>query len=166
MLCLLKIKHLGIFVNLCKTHKKRNKIEGRSITCSHIWHVNISKCVYWLETHSVKVWWRYVLPNVNAAHFWDVFFRHRAVFPSGNKRTVLEIINPAPLGLTKIMYPTDRYILGLHISWCKQERGHRRRQNAYSGNANLSKIRDSFLRQCLGLGVPYSALSKELKLVM
>ena len=29
------------------------------LTCSHIWHVNISKCVYWLDIHSVKVWWRY-----------------------------------------------------------------------------------------------------------
>ena len=26
--------------------KKRNKIKWRSITCSHIWHINISKYVY------------------------------------------------------------------------------------------------------------------------
>ena len=41
--------------------KKCNKIKRRSITCSYIWVVDISKCVYWLGTHSVNVWWWYVL---------------------------------------------------------------------------------------------------------
>ena len=54
---------------------KRYKIKWHSITCSHIWHVDISKCVYWLDNHSVKVWWRYVLPNANAAHFCDIIFQ-------------------------------------------------------------------------------------------
>ena len=64
-----------------KIPKKRNKIK-RHKTCSYVWNVDISKCVYWLDTHSVKVWWGYVLPNANTAHFCDVFFRHRAVLPS------------------------------------------------------------------------------------
>ena len=59
---------------LCmKIPKKRNKIKGRSITCGHIWHVNTSKCVYWLDTHYVNVWWSYMLPNTNAIHFYDIF---------------------------------------------------------------------------------------------
>ena len=53
--------------------KKRNKIKDRSIICSYIWYVNKSKYAYWLDTHSVKVWWRYVLPNTNAVHFCDIF---------------------------------------------------------------------------------------------
>ena len=48
-------------------------------TCSHIWHVIISKYVYWLDTQSVKVWWSYVLPNTNAVNFCDIF-RHKSVF--------------------------------------------------------------------------------------
>ena len=35
--------------------------------------VNIAKCMYWLDTHSAKVWWRYVLSNTNAVHFCDFF---------------------------------------------------------------------------------------------
>ena len=65
---------------------KRNKIKGRSIACNHIWHIDISKCVYWLDTLSVKVWWNYAIPNTNADHFCDIIFRHRAVFPSCNKK--------------------------------------------------------------------------------
>ena len=63
-----------MLVNVCrKIPKKRNKIKGPSITCSYIWDINISKYVYWLDTHSMKVWWRYVLPNTNAVHYWDIF---------------------------------------------------------------------------------------------
>ena len=65
------------------TQKTRNKIKWRSITCSLIWHINISTCVYRIDTYSVKVLWRCVLQNAtNAAHFCDVFFRHMAVLPS------------------------------------------------------------------------------------
>ena len=96
--------------------KIRNKIKGRYITYSHIWHVDISKCVYWLalDTHSVKVWWLYVLLKVNATHFWNPV-----------KKTVLEIKNSAPLGSTRIIYLTfSKYSRSLH-KWCKQERGHK-----------------------------------------
>ena len=55
--------------------KKCNKTKGRSITCIHIWHVNISKCVCWLDTYCVKFWW-YVLPNANTAHFCDIVIRN------------------------------------------------------------------------------------------
>ena len=51
--------------------QKHNKIKEHSITCSYIWHINISKCVYWLDTHSAKVWCYY---------FCDIILRHRAMF--------------------------------------------------------------------------------------
>ena len=85
-----------------KIPKKRNKIKWRSITKSHIWHIYISKYVYWLNIHSVKVWWRYVLPNTNAVLFCDIFFRFMAMFSSSpNKKTqkssliriILNIVN-------------------------------------------------------------------------
>ena len=102
--------------------KKHNKIKRRSITCSCIWHANISKCLYWLDKHSVKVWWRYVLPNVNAAHFCDVFFRHRAVFPSRNKKTSLEFKNLAPSRWYTSLLVN---ISGLYISWCWLQKRYR-----------------------------------------
>ena len=74
--------------------KKRNKINEHSITCSYICHINTSKCAYWLDTHSVKVWWRYVLANTNAVHFCDNFFRHRAMFST----CPISLKNPATLG--------------------------------------------------------------------
>ena len=42
-----------------KIHKNRNIIKVCFIICGHIWHIKTSKCVYWLDTESVKVWWRY-----------------------------------------------------------------------------------------------------------
>ena len=49
---------------LCmKIPKICNKINGCSIIFSHIWHIDTSKCVYCLKTHSSKVCWSYVLPN-------------------------------------------------------------------------------------------------------
>ena len=47
------------YVSNIETSKEPNKTRESSVTCSHIWHVNISKCVYWLDIQSVKVWWRY-----------------------------------------------------------------------------------------------------------
>ena len=60
-----------------KYPKKSDKIKGRSIIYSHIWHIDISKYAYQLDTHSKKVCWRYVLPNTNTVHFCDIFFRHK-----------------------------------------------------------------------------------------
>ena len=71
--------------DIWKIPKKRNWIGKSSITCSHIWLVDIPKCVY---IHSLKVWWSYVLPNTNAVNFYDIIFRHRAVFPSWNRKRV------------------------------------------------------------------------------
>ena len=51
-----------------KISKNRSKINGRSITCSYIWLINTSKCVYLLDIHFVKV-------ITNAVHFW-AFFSH------------------------------------------------------------------------------------------
>ena len=55
-----------------KIPKKRNKIKGCSITCSHIWHVNIPKCVFQLDTKLVKVWWKHMPPNTNTVHFCNI----------------------------------------------------------------------------------------------
>ena len=55
------------------TKKKRNEITGLFITYSYMWHMNTSKCVYKLDTHSVKFWWSYVLPNTNAVQFCNIF---------------------------------------------------------------------------------------------
>ena len=50
----------------------------------------------------VKVWWRYVLPNANAANFCYILFRHSV----GNlpRKTVSKIKNSAPLGSTRIIF--------------------------------------------------------------
>ena len=69
--------------------QKCKKIKGFSITWCFIWLINISKCAYWLDTHSVNVWWSYVLLNSNAVHFCDIFFRHRSsmFLPCPNKES-------------------------------------------------------------------------------
>ena len=83
--------------------KKTNKIKGRFIACSHIWHVAISKCAYWLDTQSFKFWWKYI--NTNSAHFCNFFFvRHGTVILTcknsvRNQKT-------ATLGYTRIIYGT------------------------------------------------------------
>ena len=35
------------------------------IISSYIWHVNILKCLYLLDTQFVKYWWRYYVSNMN-----------------------------------------------------------------------------------------------------
>ena len=49
-----------------KFAKKRNDI----ITCDSNWHANISECVYWLDTHSIKVWWRYSTSDMNGSYLY------------------------------------------------------------------------------------------------
>ena len=76
--CLVEIQTIQTWMvnnNVWKFPKKRNKIKWPSITCSHIWYVDILIYVNWLDIHSVKVWWKYVFPNANAAHFCDIIFR-------------------------------------------------------------------------------------------
>ena len=36
-----------------------------AIICSYIWHIDIPKCVHWLNTQSVKAWWRYGTLDMN-----------------------------------------------------------------------------------------------------
>ena len=50
-----------------------------------------------LDTHFVKVWWSYVLPNTNAVHYCDIIFRHREMF-STCKTKRLEIQKSGNLG--------------------------------------------------------------------
>ena len=79
----------------------------------YIWNVKASPNFYKLFcTHSVKVWWSYLLPNTNGVHFCYIIFRHRAVFPSCNKKAVLEIKSPATLGYTLPLVN----ISGLYVS--------------------------------------------------
>ena len=102
-----------------KMPKKRNKIKWLYITCSHIWHVDISKYVYWLNIHSVKVWWRYVLPNANVAHICDIIF---ADLP---KKMVSKIKDTSRRKSTTMIYLTfDEYFRPLH-KLVRLERGHR-----------------------------------------
>ena len=54
--------------------KKLNKVKRCFIICSHIWHVDLSKCGYWLNIHFGKVWRRNVLTNANAVNFCDISF--------------------------------------------------------------------------------------------
>ena len=54
----------NVYINQTHNLWKFNKIKEPSITCSYIWHVNISRCVYWSDIHFVKVLWRYVLSKL------------------------------------------------------------------------------------------------------
>ena len=69
-----------VFDYVWKFIKSVIKSTNASLFCSYIWHIDISKCVFWLYTKSMKVWWRYKLPNSNNVHYCDIFSRHRAVF--------------------------------------------------------------------------------------
>ena len=80
-----------------KILKERNKIKRYSINYIHIWHVDISKCLYWLDICSMKVWWRYVF---KCRSFCDVF-------QSSRKKIVLEIKNMSSWGSTRLIYLTN-----------------------------------------------------------
>ena len=82
--------------------KNRNKIKQRSITCCHIWHIDISKYAYRLDTYFVKVWWNYVLPNTKQFFFVKLF--SDIWWQMTNDRQNSEII------------PTDRHFLFLSDS--------------------------------------------------
>ena len=60
---------------LYENTQKFNKIKENSITYVYIWHANTTKYVYWSDTHSVNVWWRFVSPNTNVNSFCDIIFR-------------------------------------------------------------------------------------------
>ena len=61
--------------------KKRNKIKGASITHSYIWHINISKCVNYLDTYSLNMFdGDDMCYQTQVPFIFIVFFRHRAVF--------------------------------------------------------------------------------------
>ena len=86
-----------------KIPKKLNKIKRRCITCSHIWHVNILKCVS-RHTFCESLVKRCAIPNKNYAHFCDTDIGQCvANLP---RKTVLDIKNPSHRGLTRIIYLT------------------------------------------------------------
>ena len=92
-----KTLQTSMAVNNILKYLKNNNIQGRTITCSYIWHVDKLKCTRWLDIYSVKVWWRYVQPNTNGVPFCDIFFRQGSVF-NLPIRTVPKIKNFASLG--------------------------------------------------------------------
>ena len=49
---------IGLNIESKISKKKCNKIKRRVIICSQIWHFDILKCWYWLDTQFVDVWWR------------------------------------------------------------------------------------------------------------
>ena len=64
----------------------------------------------------------------------DIFYRHKAVFPSGNKKTVLEIKNPDSLESTRIIKRTfSKYSSPLH----KQKQEHRQKTDGISETSIL-----------------------------
>ena len=92
--------------NVWKYPKNVKRIKGCSITCIHIWHIDMSKCVYRLDTHFVKVLWSYMLSNTNAIHFCDIFLDsclYNIYGPFGS-RTFLSVSrkNGGNIGLLKI----------------------------------------------------------------
>ena len=49
-----------------------------------MWYADISKCVYWLDTQSVKVWGRFDSSDMNSPQLRDIIFRHIVVLPQEN----------------------------------------------------------------------------------
>ena len=76
---LMKIQH---FRHECSSFMDVNTKKNKrpSITCSYILYISIFKCVYLLDTYSVKIWWSYVLPNPNSVHLCDIILKNRAMF--------------------------------------------------------------------------------------
>ena len=80
----------------------RNKIKGCSITCSHIWHFNTSKCLYW--KFDEDIWYQTKLPFICVIFFADL-----------PKKTALKIKNLATLGCSWIKYGIfSKYFRPLH----------------------------------------------------
>ena len=98
------------YVNISLKYKK--KIDWRN-------HINTSKCVYWLDKHSVKVWWSYVISNTHAIHFCDIIFRHRTIFLTcPNKESLKLKIQSCSNDLDKYtFFLVD--VSGLYISICR-----------------------------------------------
>ena len=108
--------------NTQKTQKNQMAFQNLQ---SHLTCRYIKMCVL---MHSMKVWWRYMLPYANTALFCDMFFRLRAVLPTCPEKRYRKTKNPSRRGSTRIIYLLLVNIPGLYIGWCKQDRGHRRRR--------------------------------------
>ena len=48
-------------VSKIEISKEPNQTKEPSVTCTS----GMSRCVYWLDTQSVKVWWRYNTSDLN-----------------------------------------------------------------------------------------------------
>ena len=64
-------KHVVIYE---KSQKNAIEEENLAELCSHIWHVDIPKYVHCLDTQSVKVRRRYLLPNTKIPLIFMIFF--------------------------------------------------------------------------------------------
>ena len=82
---------------LCmKMPKKRIKIKGPSVTCSHTCKYQyIEMCVfnYLLNAYSVKFWLIYLLPNINAVHFYFFSYIGQCFHPATKKDSKIKILD-------------------------------------------------------------------------
>ena len=59
-------KKIYFFAQNSKVYSFCSKWNQRTfVTCCYIWHVSISECMYYLDTLSAKVWWRYNTSEMN-----------------------------------------------------------------------------------------------------
>ena len=117
-------------------HEKHNKIKERSITCSHNFDINTSKYVYLLDTHSVKVWWGYMLLDTNAIHYCDIFSDIGQCFrPAQTKNLENQKIRPYwPLHkLVKAVDKSEFFKISKFL--CDVSNGHSLTHNFSSGSA-------------------------------
>ena len=70
------------------TQKNAKKIKGHAITCSHIWHIDVSKYMYIKK----YILWKFgevmCYQTQMALIFVILFFRHRTVLPSCSHKLV------------------------------------------------------------------------------
>ena len=69
------LNFIYVTLNYVWKHPKK-QFNWRTLTFhnlhSHL-SFDISKYVYWLDSRSVKVWWRYMLPITNTVNLCDIF---------------------------------------------------------------------------------------------
>ena len=61
-----------------KIPKGCHKVREPCITCSHIWHNNILKCIHSFNTQSVKVRWRYNNSDMNGRQLCIKILKNKA----------------------------------------------------------------------------------------
>ena len=103
-------------VSICPINipKKCYKIKRQSITCSHIWHVDISKCVFIRRAFCESLVKICATKRIWHSFLW-YYFQTQCSVSILQQKTVLEIINPVTLGTTRVIFPTfSKYFRPLH----------------------------------------------------